>query len=175
MRRDVRMRRQPMPSFLVRWSRGLIIWTRPISIPATRLAWALRLNAWACATRFCSQPSCRMLRANARRISTGSSTSNCAACGPTISTITSCTTLPRPPSGNVWWRWASRTGSRIKRRRGAFARLVFRTTAARLTSLRCLTHMTGIFARSSTTTLESATKRERRDSWQPPSAGSRCL
>ncbi len=39
--------------------------------------------------------------------------------------------LPRPPSGNVWWRWASRTGSRVKRRRGAFARLVFRTTAAR--------------------------------------------
>ena len=31
--------------------------------------------------------------------------------------------------------------------------------------------MTGTFARSSTTTLESATKRERRDSWRPPSAG----
>ena len=35
-----------MPSFPVRWSRGLIIWTRPISIPVTRLAWAPRLSAW---------------------------------------------------------------------------------------------------------------------------------
>ena len=169
------MRRLPTPSSPVRWSRGLTTWTRPISIPATRLVWVRRLSAWACATRFCSQPSCRMLRANARRISTGSSTSNCAACGPTISTTTSCTTSPRPPSGSAWWRWASRTGSRVKRRRGAFARLAFRTTAVRRTFSRCLTRMTGTFARSSTTTLESATKRERRDSWQPPSAGSRCL
>ena len=175
MRRDVRMRRQPMPSFPVRWSRGLIIWTPRISIPVTRRAWAPRLSAWGCVTGCCWRPSCRMLRASARRISTGSSMSNCGACGPTISTITSCITLPRPPSGNVWWRWALRTGSLVKRRLGAFARSVFRTTAARRTSSRCSMRMSGTFARSSTITLESDIRREQRGSWPPPSEALRCL
>lgn len=85
----------------VRWSRGINYLDTAYLYPGNE-AWVRRLSAWACATRFCSQPSCRMLRANARRISTGSSTSNCAAYGLTISIITSCTTLPRPPSGNVW-------------------------------------------------------------------------
>ena len=66
-----------------------------------------------------------MLRASARRISTGSSMSNCGACGPTISTITSCITLPRPPSGNVWWHWALRTGSRSQKAAGRIRQIGF--------------------------------------------------
>ncbi len=58
---------------------------------------------------------------------------------------------------------------------GRIRQIGFSYHAVRRTSSRCLTRMTGIFARSSTTTLESATKRERRDSWRLRSAGSRCL
>lgn len=40
------MRRRPMPSFPVRWNRGLIIWIPHTFIPVTRCAWAPHLSAW---------------------------------------------------------------------------------------------------------------------------------
>ena len=128
-----------MPSFPVRWSRGLIIWILHISIPVTRRAWVRRLSAWGlrdqCVARDQAAACFVQVRGGFRPVFRRTTAPPANRPYRLLPHAQHHLARPVGTCSGVGHRGLDRA---VKRRRGAFVRLVFRITAARRISLTML-------------------------------------